>query len=695
MNLRRSLWFILFGLGVLAGAVLPADLGAQVPVRRDTVSGRRDTARTRVDTAGGRRNLPPAGTDTIRVPVPLRADSMIKNDSTIKGLVPLPVVVKPDTIKAPLARAEAPPILEIGMPRIYDRTAMFATGALTVIDLLGRVPGLTEFATGFLAAPAVIASQGDLRRIRVFLDGLELDPMDRRSRGVAPANDLPLHGLEEIRIERGAEEVRVYARSWRVDRTIPYTRADIATGDQNSNMYRAWFGRRYDHGEALQVAAEQYSTQPNSRLPSSDVLNLMTRFGITHGPWSADAFMERSHRNRAPWSGVGDLSETRDTVPGLETLRSSTYLRLGNGDPDDGRWIQVMASANSYRGSARSSTNLSFSLPSSKDSLNALSDSISYESQYLITGGVSHGTLQVSGAERIRVGGQRTSHVMSGRASASRGPIALSLFSEGQSYLNPSRSEGTVRVTLLNRISLIGSASRTGAGDFDRLFAEPRNGAVYDETGAFSVSGFGPFVKTDTGEVTRYRLAARSNSRGEVGVRLRDLWLSVGLLRRGATTLLAPAEFNTRYARAAAVRAEGDATGRTITARGRLWRGVKADAWAVAWKDSTGFYRPQYQTRSELYIQTNLLDKFPSGNFGLLTSLAHEYRSSSRFPVVADTVRIAPGYRTLTFKLEIRVQTAVVTYQFRNLLQERYAQVPGYNLPRQTQFYGVRWDFWN
>ena len=695
MNLRRSLWFILFGLGVLAGAVLPADLGAQVPVRRDTVSGRRDTARTRVDTAGGRRNLPPAGTDTIRVPVPLRADSMIKNDSTIKGLVPLPVVVKPDTIKAPLARAEAPPILEIGMPRIYDRTAMFATGAVTLIDLLGRVPGLTEFATGFLAAPAVIASQGDLRRIRVFLDGLEIDPMDRRSRGVAPANDLSLHGLEEIRIERGAEEVRVYARSWRVDRTIPYTRADIATGDQNSNMYRAWFGRRYDHGEALQVAAEQYSTQPNSRLPSSDVLNLMTRFGITHGPWSADAFMARSHRNRAPWSGVGDLSETRDTVPGLETLRSSTYLRLGNGDPDDGRWMQVVASANSYRGSARSSTNLSFSLPSAKDSLNALSDSISYESQYLITGGVTRGALQMSGAERIRVGGQRTSHVMSGRASVSRGPIALSLFSEGQSYLNPSRSEGTVRVALLNRISLIGSASRTGAGDFDRLFAEPRNGSVYDETGAFSVAGFGPFVKTDTGEVTRYRLAARNNSRGEVGVRLRDLWVSVGLLRRGATTLLAPAEFNTRYARAAAVRAEGEATGRTISARGRLWRGVKADAWAVAWKDSTGFYRPQYQTRSELYIQTNLLDKFPAGNFGLLTSLAHEYRSSSRFPVAADTVRIAPGYRTLTFKLEIRVQTAVVTYQFRNLLQEKYAQVPGYNLPRQTQFYGVRWDFWN
>lgn len=695
MTLRKSLRIVLFGLGAFAGAVLPACALAQVPVRRDTVSGRRDTARTRVDTAGGRRNLPPAGRDTVKIPLPPKADSMIRNDSIIKGIVPLPVVIKADTIKASLARAEAPPILEIGAPRIYDRTAMFATGALTLIDLLGRMPGLTEFTTGFLAAPALIASQGDLRRVRIFLDGLELDPMDRRARGVAPANDLPLHALEEIRIERGAEEVRVYARSWRVDRTIPYTRADIATGDQSSNLYRAWFGRRYDHGEALQVAAEQYTTQPNSRLASSDVLNVMLRAGLTHGPWSADAFMERTHRNRGQYTGIGDVSETQDTVPGIETQRNTAYLRLGNGDPEAGRWMQVLASAHSYRLSARSSTNISTAAPSASDSLSALVDSLSYESQYLLTGGVARGAWRASGAERFRVGGGRTSHVASARASGSTGPLSLSLFGEGRSYLDPSRAEVTGRLNGRNRVALVASLSRTGEGTFDRLFDEPRNGSVYGATGGFSVAAFGPFVRSDTSEVTRFQLAARSNSRLEAGVRFRDLWLSAGMLRRGATTLLAPAEIDSTYARAAAVRTEREATGRMVSARGRLWRGVNVDAWAVAWSDSTGYYRPRYQTRSELYIQTNLLDRFPGGNFGVLTSLAHEYRSSTRFPTSADSSRTASGYRTLTFKLEIRVQTAVISYQFRDLLQEKYSQIPGYNLPRQTQFYGVRWDFWN
>jgi hypothetical protein len=78
----------------------------------------------------------------------------------------------------------------------------------------------------------------------------------------------------------------------------------------------------------------------------------------------------------------------------------------------------------------------------------------------------------------------------------------------------------------------------------------------------------------------------------------------------------------------------------------------------------------------------------------LLASLAHEYRSNTRYQT-ADSVRTALGYRAVDFKLEIRIQSAVVSYQFRNLLQQQFAQVPGFFMARQTQFYGVRWEFWN
>jgi hypothetical protein len=285
--------------------------------------------------------------------------------------------------------------------------------------------------------------------------------------------------------------------------------------------------------------------------------------------------------------------------------------------------------------------------------------------------------------------------VLSGRASFERPWLGVSAFAEGKSALYPARVEGTVRIAPLGRVAVVASASRTGAGLFNRVFGVFSNTPILGATGTLSappvadtVGGF------DDTRVSRFELAPRTNLRAEAGIHVRDLWVSGGVLRRGATTLLPPADLEAGGSRAGAIRVEGEATGATAAVRGRLYRAVNVDAWAVRWNDSTGLYRPQYQSRAELYIQTNLLDRFPRGNFGLLGSLAHEYRSNAYF-ASGDTLRVAQGFRTLAFKLEIRIQTAVVTYQFRNLLQERYAQVPGFFMPRQMQFYGVRWDFWN
>lgn len=691
---RRLRRVFLIGLGTVAGAVLPAPAAAQVPTRPDTSRARRDTTPTRVDTARARQVRAPQGRDTIRVPTPAGADSMVRNDSILRGIVPLPPgakdTTKRDTIKAPLAHAEAPPILEIGAPRIYDRTAMFATGALTLSDLLGRVPGLTELTTGWLEAPAVVASQGDLRHVRIFLDGLEIDPLERRGQGVSPVNDISLHALEEIRIERGVEEVRVYARSWRVDRTDPYTRADVGLGDQGVTHYRAFFGRRYDHGEVLQLAAEQYSTQPDRALPLSDALHIMARFGTTHGPWSADLFAERSDVDRGPWVGSGNFQDTRDTVAGLQNRRITAYARFGNGDPDRGRWLQLLVAAEGYRGGPHSASTTALTTTTT-----VIPDSTTYENQFLLTGGTTFAGVRLSAAERMRRAYPRTSHVLSARASFERPWLGVSAFAEGKSALYPARAEATVKLTPLDRVAVIGSASRTGSGLFTRVFGVFENTPILQANGAPTppppLDTIGAFDPT---RISRYELAARTNLRAEAGIRLRDLWVAGGVLRRGATTLLPPADLAAASSSPAAMRVEGQATGATASLRGRLYRAVNVDAWAVRWNDSTGLYRPQYQTRAELYLQTNLLDRFPRGNFGLLGSLAHEYRSSTHF-ASGDTLRVAEGFRTLSFKLEIRIQTAVVSYQFRNLLQQRYAEVPGFFMPRQTQFYGVRWDFWN
>jgi hypothetical protein len=685
-GLRRTLFVL--GLGALAGAVLPETSRAQVPVKRDTVAGRRDTVPTRADTTRPARP-PTAGRDTLRIPLPPRADSVPRGDTTRAAAK---AKTAADTIKPPLARTPLPPVLEIGPARVYDRVALFATGALTLSDLLGRVPGMTEFTAGWVGSPTSVAMLGDVRRVRVFLDGVELDPLDPRQRGAASPNDMPLLTLEEVRIERGADEVRVYARTWRIDRTTPYTRADVATGDQNTNLYRAFFGRRFAHGEALQVAAEQFNTQPIRALPSSDALNLMLRLGATRGPWSVDFFAQRSNRNRAPWVGFGNLAGAIDSIPGLKTQRTTAYARIGNGDPERGRWVQLMASANTFKLSPRQSNDFNTSLGGADTS--SVPDSTTNVGQFLLSAGVTSGPFRVSATERVRSFRGRLSSSPSGRASAETPLAAASVFAEASSPLSPSRIDATVRLTPMSRIALVGSASRTGSGTFERVLGDTI-GRTIDESGSYQPGPVYFFPGYDSLEVGRFTLASQTSFRAEAGIRLRDFWVSGGVLRRGATTLLPPAELIRDTVVGTAVRTEGKATARTVAVRGRLFKSVYADAWGIAWDDTTGFYRPRYQSRAELYLQTSLLDRFPKGNFGLLTSLAHEYRSNVRFPLPGDSSVSTGHVRTVAFRLEIRIQTAVVSYQFRNVLQERYELVPGFLMPRQTQFYGVRWEFWN
>jgi hypothetical protein len=137
------------------------------------------------------------------------------------------------------------------------------------------------------------------------------------------------------------------------------------------------------------------------------------------------------------------------------------------------------------------------------------------------------------------------------------------------------------------------------------------------------------------------------------------------------------------------------ATGFFGTARGRIWRDVYADAFAVRWTHR-GFYRPLIQTRAEVGVRTNWLSRFPSGNFGFLASVAHEYRGRTYFPSRTTTIDIAPQFQQLITQLEIRILDGALFWQQRYQFRLTEAQVvPGYVFARQTSIYGVRWQFWN
>jgi hypothetical protein len=566
----------------------------------------------------------------------------VRRDSTgLPQAVPLP---QPrDTMKSPLAHAPVPRLLASEGSLQLNRADMFATGALTLQDLLERVAGVTPISVGFISAPTVGTVAGDARRVRVFVDGVEWDALDPRAPDFLDLSQVPLWMAEDVTIERTALEVRAHLRTWRAVRTDDYTRTDIGTGDQQTNLYRAFYGKRMQRGGALQLGAQQYSTTPPSYLgASADQLGLMARVGWAGRDFSIDGFFGRVSRNR----GIIRAFGRTDSIAGVDSKRTTGMLRVGYRDPDTSAvWAQVVASPTTYN----------FKLPSTQSSSTAdtvRTDTTSTQLQVVGGVGTNRGPLALQAMARVRR--QDSTTLVTPVLSASyslRGFGARASF-EGKSADSLSRLEAVAEVLPI-------SILRVG-GAFDRV-VDARSGDL-----------------------------ATAGIRAWAGIRIREVWLDGGVIRRDSVALFAPAAID-----AAGDRATGPANGLTASVEGRVWRSVRVRLWGVKWADTIGLYRPQYQARSEAFIQTNLPERFPKGNFGFLLSVRHEYRSASLIPSGPGEVLRASGDHALSSILEIRIATAVVSWQVRNIVGSRNYQSPDYLRPRTINFYGVRWEFWN
>jgi hypothetical protein len=624
-----GLWY---GLGLLlVGAVLLHPLQAQV----------RDTVVKRVDSS------------ILAVPVPPGADSLLRD-----SLAKRDMRAKADTIKAPLTHAEIPVEIGIAQRLRWTRDSIYTTGAVTLADLLSRVPGVTLYQGGWIGAPATATYLGDFRQIRIFFDGVEQPVLDPRTGGVVDLTQVNIWGAEDVVLEQAPQEIRVYIRTWRVRSTTAVTRTDASTGDQQTNLYRGYYGRRFGSGVALQFGAQQFGTTPPSLFGnSSDQLGLMGRVGWANRRFSADAFVNTTSRHRGDIFFNVDRGVQFDTLPTLESTRTDAYVRLGSGDPDTSLfWGQAMAVGSSYRYTGIRNPVIVPTTPAESLLAQVSLDTTISRVQYVGTLGFNKGPFKLSAAERMYIGAGHTISAPSARASFGTRWLVVTARGEANGVDSASRADVTAQFTPFSFVSVIGATGRE------------KNSRILD-------SSF----------TTKY-------VRGEAGVRLFNLWLLGGVLHRDSTVLPGPIVFDTLFRR----HTGSGATGITAAVRGQLWRLIHADLYAIRWGDS-GFYRPRYQTRSELSVKTNLLRQFPTGDFGLLFSAVHEYRSRALFPTPTAAIPIAfvPDYRTISTLLEIRILSATVSWQFRNILGLPYAQVPNFRMPRQTNFYGVRWEFYN
>ena len=557
---------------------------------------------------------------------------------------------KPDTIQAPFGRSVGPRTADIGPQYQWNREEMFASGALTVADLLERVPGMTGFRSGWLASPKFTALNGDLNRVRLYYDGIEMDNLDPVSAPLLDLTTVELWTLESVQVERFANELKVHLRSWRVDRTNPYTRTDVFTGDEDTNLYRGFYGKRFGSGAGLQLAGQQFSTRAARLGGGGDALSFMARAGIARRMWSIDAFGLRrgSSRTRQPTFSTTDGLSIRD----FDGKHDLYYVRAALGNPTGGASAQVIGS---YMRFADRSPHVSAAEAFSNMLVADTTDTTTSRYQYVGAVGYSRGAVRASLQDRVRAFDEETYHTPAARLEVAGARGVASLYAESNQFSRATRADVIGRFTPLPFVAI---------------------------AGAYSVSE--PFDSVSSSAPPPWKAA-----RLEVGIRLFNPWLIGGFITRDTAVLVGPQLVDTAYQAVPIGKRQGMYAG----LRGTLFKDVNVDIVGTRW-DSAGYYQPRYQARSEVNITTRWMSRFPSGNFGLKIAFIHEYRDRVNFPTPSG-LRTTRASGIMNGLVEIRILRGVASYQIRNIAGENYQMFPDFFMHRTINLYGIRWEFWN
>jgi hypothetical protein len=139
---------------------------------------------------------------------------------------------------------------------VFDRDSLRFTGALTLGDLLVRVPGVFVARGGFLgqAEPALYGGRG-AAGLEVYWDGLPYVPVGRDS-VYLDVGRVPLAPLERVEVQVLPDRVRVDLITRRVAAVEPQTEVRVATGELDYQSYRAGFARRWASGLGVSLMAE-------------------------------------------------------------------------------------------------------------------------------------------------------------------------------------------------------------------------------------------------------------------------------------------------------------------------------------------------------------------------------------------------------------------------------------------------------
>ena len=172
---------------------------------------------------------PPVRTDTI--PRPGAGDTIPSDTVPVDTLGPPPGVLPALGRVGPASWARG--------TWEWDRSALRRLPALSVLDLLERLPGLVPVRVDLVNQAETAGVFGSTARgIDYVIDGFQLDPLTTAS---FDASRLPLLALERVRVERRLTGATVWIETQSPDHPRPRSIVEAGTGDYDINLFRGIF----------------------------------------------------------------------------------------------------------------------------------------------------------------------------------------------------------------------------------------------------------------------------------------------------------------------------------------------------------------------------------------------------------------------------------------------------------------------
>ncbi len=246
---------------------------------------------------------------------------------------------RPDTSRA--AADTVPPPLLPSMPTpartgwgagvwLWRRDDLLLTGAVTLGDLLERIPGVTTIRSGWYGQPEAVSSLGETAgRIEIYLDGYQLEPL---TSGVPDLSRLPLVGIESVRVERRLDVLRVDLQSTAPATPQSYARIEAAVGVPNTKLFRGIFLTPHFLLGPFSGGIERLDTDGTHRNEPVNWFEGWAKWGILRKGRGIEAELRRGHFERTdgvPW--VGTLDRTDWTIRARDELRPGLVAELYTG----------------------------------------------------------------------------------------------------------------------------------------------------------------------------------------------------------------------------------------------------------------------------------------------------------------------------------------------------------------------------